>query len=88
MRKTFRRSIPFEKIAGKLNQQNIKRSGISLDISDGGLGFNTDVSLEKGEIVKLLIPASKARITVPVFSEVIWARPANDHFRTGLRFLQ
>jgi hypothetical protein len=67
---------------------SIQRNGLCLDISDDGLGFTVDVPLKKGEIIKLLIPASTARTSVPVFSEVIWARPTNDHFRTGLRFLQ
>jgi len=52
------------------------------------LGFNADVALRRGELVKLFVPASTVRATVPVFSEVMWARSTNDHFRTGLRFLQ
>jgi hypothetical protein len=89
IRKVFRRSIIFEQTFVDLNQlDSIQRNGLCLDISDDGLGFTVDVPLKRGEIIKLLIPAYTARTSVPVFSEVIWARPTNDHFRTGLRFLQ
>jgi len=88
-RKIFRKCIFFEQVITELNRmKNIQRNGVCLNISESGLGFTTDVGLSRGEVIKLFIPASTVGTTVPVFSEVMWARPTNDHFRTGLRFLQ
>ncbi len=88
-RKSFRRSILIERVVSQSDRiSHIHQNGTCLDISEDGLGLTAAVSLRRGELVKLFIPASTVRTTVPVFSEVIWARPTNGDFRTGLRFLQ
>ena len=89
IRLAFRRSILFEKIAAELDRmKNIRRNGICFDISEGGLGMAADYPFIKGEVIKLFLPASKVDTPLPVFAQVMWARPSENRFRAGLRFLQ
>jgi len=49
--------------------------------------MTVDFAFKEGEIVKLFFSARKVRVHLPVFAEVVWSVPTNDHFRIGLRFL-
>jgi hypothetical protein len=57
-----------------------------LNISRGGMGITSRFELEEGKVLKLSIPF-KQHVTLPVFAEVIWAKPEDDTFRAGMRFL-
>jgi hypothetical protein len=63
--------------------------GISrgIDISSHGLGILTDLSLQRGDVLKVLIPARAENAIMPVFSRVAWAKKENNEFRVGLEFL-
>jgi hypothetical protein len=43
--------------------------------------------LKPGEILRIHMPVGLGRTTVPLLSEVRWAKPEPDGFRVGLRFL-
>jgi len=87
-RKTFKRTIFLEKVSLELKRaKNIRRSGVGLDISNGGLGLTSKLAFKTGEVLKLSIPLLTSGISLPVFAEVRWVVPINRHFRTGLRFL-
>ncbi len=84
----FKRPVLLEKIFIESNQfNNFQQGGVSLNISESGLGLTSNSALAKGEVVKLLIPVSKNGVRIPVFGEVIWSHFARKSFKTGLRFL-
>jgi len=88
-RKKFNRFVPFVTIKGDLDRvRYIKGDGFSLDISEGGLGFKADRSFRIGDILKISLPMPRINISIPVFAEVMWVKPKEDHFRAWLRFLQ
>jgi Tfp pilus assembly protein PilZ len=58
-----------------------------LDISQGGLGFSTAHELGEGEVVKLSLPLRDFEVTLPVLAEVLWVKPAERHYRVGVRYL-
>jgi hypothetical protein len=68
--------------------KNVQRNGVCFDISEGGLGMAADYPFIRGEVIKVLLPASKVDTPLPVFAEVMWAHQSEDRFRAGLRFLQ
>jgi hypothetical protein len=68
--------------------KNIRRNGVCFDISEGGLGMASEYPFIRGEVIKLLLPASEVDTPLPVFAEVMWAYPSGERFRAGLRFLQ
>ena len=61
--------------------------GLGRDISPQGLSFLTDCPLRQGEVLRLHIPLELDRPSVPVLSEVRWARSEREGFRVGLQFL-
>lgn len=67
--------------------RNIRKSGLGVDISPGGMGLTTDYPLKEGDVLKLYLPVAAGHASVPVFTEVIWLRPSDREFRAGLRFL-
>lgn len=64
-----------------------KCEALCADISGQGLGLTAECRLEKAQIIKLYLPVEKAKTALPIFAEVIWAQPANERVRAGLRFL-
>jgi hypothetical protein len=87
-RKHFSEEIHFESMLTGENRKGIVyRNGSSTDISSGGLGLITPYESTKGEILKLLIPFKALDITVPVFAEVMWTQPFEQHYKAGLMFL-
>jgi hypothetical protein len=83
----FNQPFSFELCTIARKIKNIKQNGIGLNISSSGLGMKTRYSLMEGSVVKFILPLGEAEITVPVFAEVIWSMPADNHFSVGLRFL-
>jgi hypothetical protein len=67
--------------------RNIQKSGLGVDISAGGMGLTTDYQLHTGNVLKLYFPVAAGHAHLPVFTEVIWSRPADGGFKAGLRFL-
>ena len=87
-RKSIRKPVSFElSLMGPGQPGNILKSGTSVDLSDGGIGLTTDYPLHKGDVVKLFFPVGEGNASLPVFTEVAWARPDDGEFRAGLRFL-
>ncbi|HWR57863.1 MAG TPA: PilZ domain-containing protein [Thermodesulfovibrionales bacterium] len=84
----FNREISFELCLIEPDQiRNIRCQGTGLDISPEGIGVSTDRALAVGDVLKLHIPDNREKPANTFFAEVVWSRPANSHFRMGLRFL-
>ena len=85
-RKSFNSQVHFRLTAANSKQKtDVKYVGRGADISKYGLGLISEVHLEKGDILQVLLPAI-GDITLPVFAEVRWLVPFNS-FRVGLQFL-
>lgn len=88
-RKQFEKLFYFETIETEFDQiKHIKKSGFSVDISEGGLGIKLQEALMEGEILKIFFPISEINISIPIFAEVMWIGEEGKNFRIGLRFLQ
>ncbi len=88
-RQSFNKAISFELSLIESDQiKNIKSAGTGVDISPDGIGISTNHALTKGAVLKLHIPDDKEKSANTVFAEVVWSKPANNHFRMGLRFLR
>jgi hypothetical protein len=69
------------------NLENIGHDGISIDISEGGLGMITDYSLKKGDVL-FFEKEIKIDDMVVNASIVRWAREIDDNkYRVGLEFV-
>jgi len=86
-RKMFGQPFSFEIGAIEGKRKYVKQNGIGVDISSCGLGMKTKYALREGSVLKFLLPMREVEVTIPVFAQVMWSVPANDHFRVGLRFL-
>ena len=84
-RKQFTRFLDFK--ASAFESATVFCKGKALDISSQGLGLLTDYRLNKGMVLRLMLPEYWAGATIPVFAEVAWTCPLTDRFRAGLRFL-
>jgi hypothetical protein len=85
-RKPFNSQVYFHLSAVNLEQKtDVPYVGRGVDISKYGLGLITEVHLEKGAILQVLLPVT-ADTTIPVFAEVRWSVLFNS-FRVGLQFL-
>jgi c-di-GMP-binding flagellar brake protein YcgR len=69
--------------------KKISESAVSVDLSNGGIGFLTDYQLEKGHVVKfeeeIATNSRKAKVAV-----VAWVKKADgeiDKYRVGLKFV-
>jgi hypothetical protein len=88
-RQAFNKTISLEFSIIEPDQiRNIRAMGTGVDISPDGLGISTNQALAAGDILRLNIPDDKEKAAKAVFAEVVWSRPSNSHFRTGLRFLR
>ena len=86
-RKSFKHPVSFELGASEKTLHDVKREGICVDISACGLGVETVHEVPNGAVLKFHIPVRELEITIPVFAQVMWSKPTDDHFRMGLRFL-
>jgi len=86
-RKIFDQPVSFQISAMEGKIKNIKKNSIAVDISSCGLGIKTKYVLAEGSVVKFYFPIKEVEITIPVYAQVMWSMPTNDHFRVGLRFL-
>ena len=85
-RKPFNSQINFRLSAVNLKQKTaVPYVGRGVDISKYGLGLITEVHLEKGDILQVLLPTT-ADTTIPAFAVVRWSGPFNS-FMVGLQFL-
>ena len=87
-RKTFDQPFSFEISSIEVKPKRIEDNGIGVDISSCGLGMKTRQAVKEGSVLKFYLPMREWEITIPVYAQVMWASPANDHFRVGLRFLE
>ncbi len=84
----FGQSVDFE-----LTRMQSKTGGIlqgkgwALDISLNGLGFISDIPLEAGEILRLNFPSHPNGFSIPVFSEVQWAKSEDNGYRVGIQYI-
>lgn len=87
-RKSLQQNVSFELSTMEHGRpSNIVEQGVSVNLSQGGLGMITGYPLKSGEVVKLLFPVTEDAARVPVFTEVMWSEPAGAEYRVGLRFL-
>ena len=86
-RKAFDQSLCFEMSITEAMGRNVKQTAAGVDVSSFGLGMKSGQSMKKGSVVKFYFPMREIEITVPVYAQVVWSKPDNDHFRIGLRFL-
>ncbi|HEY4481635.1 MAG TPA: PilZ domain-containing protein [Candidatus Brocadiaceae bacterium] len=85
-RKPFNSQVHFRLSADNSKQKTpVQYVGRGVDISEYGLGLISEVHLERGDILQVLLPVS-SDTTLPVFAEVRWFMPFNP-FRVGLQFL-
>jgi len=64
----------------------LPETGLGVDISHGGIGLITECLLEEGNLLKLYFPVAETKTNLPVYAQVMWAKPANGKFRAGLSF--
>jgi hypothetical protein len=81
------RVVRFERSATATGRGRQTAQGIGRDISSQGISILTVCPLRMGEILKLHVPLEADRASVPVYSEVRWARPEHEGFCVGLQFL-
>ena len=69
--------------------KKISESAVSVDLSNGGIGFLTGYQLEKGHVVifeeEIATNSRKAKVAV-----VVWIKKAEgeiDKYRVGLKFV-
>jgi len=87
-RESICRPITFEMSERSTGRfENLLSEGFGVDISNGGIGLITDRPLKEGDVLKILLPAAAVSVNVPIYTEVVWSRPAEGKFRNGLRFL-
>ena len=86
-RKNLDQSLSFEVSAIQGKSKDGKENGVTVDISSCGLGIKTEHALEEGSVLKFNFPIREVEVTIPVYAQVMWSMPTNDHFRAGLRFL-
>jgi hypothetical protein len=84
-RKEFTRSFDFK--ANSFGPAPVFVRSIGRDISSHGLGMMTEYRLEKGAVLRVILPEYWDGTTIPVFAEVAWTRPLGAGFSAGLRFL-
>ena len=88
VRETIHQAVSFE-----LNEfeggrpKIVMEYGLGVDISSGGVGLSTDYPLREGNVLKIYFPVSAGKARLPVFSEVVWLKPAPKGVKVGLRFL-
>lgn len=61
--------------------------GMGFDISDNGLGVLSERAFRPGAILRVLLKFKETDTSLPVLSEVRWARLENNQHRLGLQFL-
>jgi hypothetical protein len=86
-RKMFNRVFSFEISDIPAYSEPVEQKGYGIDISSCGVGIKTDQAVRNGSVLKFNLPMRETDITIPVFAQVMWSKPSNDHFRVGLRFL-
>ena len=86
-RKNIDQPLSFEISALQRMSRDTKENGVTVDISSCGLGIKTEHALEEGSVLKFNFPIREVEVTIPVYAQVMWSIPTNDHFRAGLRFL-
>ena len=84
-RKEFTKPLDFE--ASTFGSAMALGRGSSLDISSRGLGLLTEYRLERGMVLRLILPEYWGGTTIPVFAEVTWTRAVTGRMRAGLRFM-
>ncbi len=87
VRQPYSKKVEFETmIAGAKKAGTTRHHAQCLNISEGGLGVNTEFHAKEGEVFKLSMPLNK-NVSVPVFAEVVWKKSEADCVRAGMRFL-
>jgi PilZ domain len=88
VRSVYRQPVRFDlNVVGPEGLSTVKRKGLSVDISEHGLGLSTTHALKTDEVLRLYIPLDSVQSTLPVFAKVAWAQPVEKRFRVGLEFL-
>jgi PilZ domain len=89
VRGAYEHPIQFDlNFAGAQGLKSIEHEGMSIDICEHGLGLATGYPLKKDDVLRLHLPLNSAKITLPVFARVAWAKLENNRFRAGVEFLE
>ena len=87
-RNVIHQTVSFELIErGGGGLKTVLVDGVGVDLSSEGVGVFTEYPLREGEVLKLRYPVNVGDASLPVYTEVMWSRASNQHFRAGLRFL-
>ena len=54
------------------------------DIGQGGLCFRADAAIERGCLIRIVIPVREPEFEVT--GTIVWCRKTNSHFDVGVRF--
>ncbi len=54
------------------------------DIGQGGLCFSADTAIERGCLIRIVIPIREPEFEVT--GTIVWCRETNSHFEVGVRF--
>jgi PilZ domain len=89
IRIAYERPVQFDlNFVGPKGLMNIEQKGVGVDISQHGLGLITGYPLKKDDVLRLHLSFNSAKITLPVFAKVAWAKLEKDRFRAGVQFLE
>jgi hypothetical protein len=67
--------------------RNVAHEASGVDISQNGLGVLSGQPLKENDVLSLRIHLENGNADLPIFAKVVWATPAQDRYRAGLRFL-
>lgn len=82
--------ISFTTLGNSHNLPNdFEKPAETVDISSDGVRISISAQpLRVGSMIKVRMPVSRAKDTIPVLAEVIWVKERKpDNYQAGLRFL-
>ena len=86
-RKSFSEKITFSTLYKADQKSQDDKNATCLDISDGGLCFETTDQLHAKQMIRMMLPVKEVNVSSPILGEVVWALPANGKFKVGVRFI-
>jgi hypothetical protein len=86
-RRSFTEFLKLKLSATHPSADFLVRTARGVDISTSGVGLEADDELQKGEVVKLVVPLGMGGTNLPVFAEVRWVKALGSNYRMGLQFL-
>ena len=90
VRHPYSSSISFTTLGNSHNLPNdFEKSAETIDISSDGVRISISAqSLRVGSMIKVCMPVSGSKDTIPVLAEVIWVKEKEpENYHAGLQFL-